>query len=407
MNTESEEERKNFFIEKEESDQLLWQKIQDLSASTARRQLEAVCLILDNYSVVPDQADDLLLTLVRSDHPITVRREIAKRLAAGPRIRWTLHLKLLEILSKDKDKEVLKNVEPLWASYKKVYESLLPKVSALSDLYKSMLPTDFVDKLSKLAEIRVPQTFIDTIKQQTASILPTVILPLADQMKNTDLQRLSKLYSDSLIALRIGQENLFKNALRAVPSYSYYPVGQEIVETKVGEVPLISKLRRVPPGIEHWHEYQVVCGEILTSCFVPPLLEPFEESRTEVGIHRRDIIYPIPAGISSFWGYVQTSFSAQAVIVDAKNYADELPKDQVVMVSKYFGAKKLGNFGIIISRRGPSDAARKEQIDRWVHHDEMIICLSDDDLENMMIARQVDKAEGILEKYIFDIRKSA
>lgn len=125
------------------------------------------------------------------------------------------------------------------------------------------------------------------------------------------------------------------------------------------------------------------------------------------GIHRRDIIYPVPMGITGFWGYVQNAFSATGVIVDAKNYSEELPKDQVVMVSKYFGAKKLGNFGIIVSRKDPSASARKQQIDRWVHHEEMIICLSDDDLRRMIIQKEANNnPEVILNKHIFEIRKA-
>jgi hypothetical protein len=132
-----------------------------------------------------------------------------------------------------------------------------------------------------------------------------------------------------------------------------------------------------------------------------------EESRTEGGLHRRDIIYPMSLGEGGFWGYLQTMFSALAMIVDAKNYGNELPKDQVVITSKYFGDKKLGNFGLIISRRGSSKSAKKEQIDRWVHHDEMIICLSDANLEEMLILKEAgEQPELVLDRLIRELRQS-
>jgi len=132
-----------------------------------------------------------------------------------------------------------------------------------------------------------------------------------------------------------------------------------------------------------------------------------EESPTEGGLHRRDIIYPMPLGEGGFWGYLQTSFSASHIIVDTKNYNDELPKDQVVITSKYFGAKKQGNFGLIISRRGPSKSAKREQIDRWLRHDEMIICLSDADLEEMMALKQAEnEPEVVLSRLIRELRES-
>ena len=95
------------------------------------------------------------------------------------------------------------------------------------------------------------------------------------------------------------------------------------------------------------------------------------------------------------------------MIVDAKNYGDKLPKDQVVITSKYFGAKKLGNFGLIISRRGPSKPVKREQIDRWSYHDEMIICLSDANLEEMLTLKEAgEQPELVLDRLIRELRQS-
>ena len=177
------------------------------------------------------------------------------------------------------------------------------------------------------------------------------------------------------------------------------------VKVKTFENPLISKLKNVPPGQKHWHDYQSICKDILTFCFVPPLLNPIEESTTQNGIHRRDIIYRIPLGEGGFWGYLQSNFSASAIIVDAKNYSNELPKDQVFMISKYFGHNKLGNFGIIVSRKEPSKSAKKQQIDMWANHKEMIICLSDADLEQMVFLKEIsNNPQAILDDRIFEIR---
>jgi len=176
---------------------------------------------------------------------------------------------------------------------------------------------------------------------------------------------------------------------------------------EAAENPLISRLKGIPSGETNWRDYQDVCQEVMSYCLVPPLLKPCVEVTDEVGIHRRDIVYPIPGGIGNFWGFIQRAYSATGVVVDAKNYANELPANQVVIVSKYFGVKKLGNFGIVISRKGPSASAKKEQIDRWVHHEDMIVCLSDDDLREMVLMKEISgKPEEILDKKIFEIRKS-
>jgi hypothetical protein len=209
-------------------------------------------------------------------------------------------------------------------------------------------------------------------------------------------------------AQKIGTFITFCQQLQVVPSYSYFPVETEFEELKVSENHLISKLRSIPPGKSNWHDYQKVCQEVLDYCLIPPLLEPYGELTNQAGIHRRDIVYPIPGGVMGFWGYIQSAYSATAVIVDAKNYGDGLPQNEVVIFSKYFGQRKLGNFGIIISRKGPSASAKKEQIDRWIHHKEMIVCLSDNDLEEMVcIKEESGEPEEILDKKIFEIRSSA
>lgn len=143
MDAESKNDLNTVLITKEEPDQFLWQKIKTLANGTVREKIEAIKLIFDNYSKVPDEADALLKDMAKASNYVTVRRRIAKRLAAKPRIPWALHLQLLEVLSKDGDKEVAKTIEPMWQSYRRIYESLIPRVSALSEALKNIVPKGF------------------------------------------------------------------------------------------------------------------------------------------------------------------------------------------------------------------------------------------------------------------------
>jgi len=89
---------------------------------------------------------------------------------------------------------------------------------------------------------------------------------------------------------------------------SYYAVQElETVEspqiappTKKGKY-LLTRLRNCKAGRKDWGNYQRICTEILTYCLVPPLLDPNNESPTSDRIHRRDIIFHIPHGLSEFW----------------------------------------------------------------------------------------------------------
>jgi hypothetical protein len=119
------------------------------------------------------------------------------------------------------------------------------------------------------------------------------------------------------------------------------------------------------------------------------------------------MIYQIPHDIPGFWAFVKTAHNALAVIVDAKNYTDILPKDQIVITSKYFGPKKLWNFGIVICRKRLNNSGKKEQADRWVHHDEMIVCLTDDDLEEMIGLKLAgEDAEYVIDHKIRELRST-
>jgi hypothetical protein len=409
-------------IIKGEVDSSVWGKIQDLAKGSAREKVEAVGLLFENYRVIPDSADDLILGLAREENSVVVRREIAKRLAKKTGIPWVLHVKVIEVLSKDKDKQVQDIVQPIFEPYKKINDYFSQLLKAWSEglndwvhVFESIMPPQLHRELVMIGEEPQAGTLAEIIKNwqtTTKYFEPDFILPIAKRLDEARLPDINRLYSDSVLSI---SNNFAKNSLQFVPSYSSVPAEPEIkviVEEpegmKMPENPLISKLKSIPPGKSNWHDYQEVCQEIMSYCLVPPLWKPNVEVTDEAGIHRRDIVYPIPGGIDGFWGFIQSVYSTIGVVVDAKNYGDELPPSQIVVVSKYFGEKKLGNFGIIISRKGASVSAKKEQIDRWVHHREMIVCLSDSDIEEMvgMKARNGEPWE-ILNRKIFEIRKSA
>jgi hypothetical protein len=404
-----------YLIVKEEVDSSIWSKIKDLAKGNSRERIKAVGLLFDNYRVIPDEADGLLLSLAEPKNSVQVRREIAKRLAKKYGIPWVLHVGVLEVLSRDKDKEVQGIVQPIFEPYKKIndYFSRLAQawsagMKGWSEVFKSVMPPALdkaTERIWKEVQLGNFAQSIENLRKTSLYLKPDLILPIAKQLDSVRISDINRIYADSVLNIT---NSLAKNSLQLVPSYSYSPTEPEFEETGIPENPLISKLRSIRPGKRDWNEYQKVCQEIMSYCFVPPLMEPYTELEDEAGIHRRDIVYPIPGGIESFWGFIQRAYSATGVVVDAKNYGNEIPPNQIVIVSKYFGRRKLGNFGIIISRKGPSDYAKKEQIDRWVHGEEMIVCLSDNDIQEMVRVKQGNgEAWSILDKKIFEIRKSA
>jgi len=412
MSEEFSEKEKGPFVMKREPDLLLWQRIHELASGFEQEEAEAVALIFGNYPVVPQEADDLLKEMALPSSPVGVRRKVAAELTNKPRIPLELYLDLLQTLSKDEDQEIAEIIKPLLKPFEAIgksfialQESLRSSVDKLNATLSNLIPKNlFEGIIAKQLEVAIPKGIFKDIGQLNA-ISAHSISQLQNQMKRMAHFQLPQSCLDGLIDIKLANDDILRSI--SMVSTSYFPIERESVVVEPSENPLFLKLKSIPSGQRYWHQYQSMCKDILTFCFVPPLLDPREELRTEGGLHRRDILYPIPYGQRGFWGFLQNKFSASSIIVDAKKYESELPKDQVVITSKYFGAKKLGNFGLIISPKGPSKSAKKEQIDRWLHHDEMIICLSDANLEEMVALKEAGKQpELVLDRLIRELLQS-
>jgi hypothetical protein len=175
----------------------------------------------------------------------------------------------------------------------------------------------------------------------------------------------------------------------------YYPLPELRIIERVPELArdsrateLRAKLRACPPGESSWKEFQNICGEILTYTLVPPLLQPKEEISTSNGRQRRDLIFHMPYNASNFWTWIMLTFKAVALIVECKNYSQELQADELTITSKYLDDTRLGLFGIIVSRKGYSESARDEQKRLWINDNKMILSLTDEDLVKMLRLKQ-------------------
>jgi len=156
------------------------------------------------------------------------------------------------------------------------------------------------------------------------------------------------------------------------------------------------RLNALTKGREQWQEFQNLCKEILMYLFVPPLVGPFEQTRTENSLHIRDLVFDIPYSVSDFWGYIRDRFSSSAVVVECKNYSSPIDGNQNVISSKYLGKTKLGGFGIVISRFDPARSAVKETKRLWIEDSKLILCLTDIDLIRMLKIREKNEDSGIV-----------
>lgn len=148
---------------------------------------------------------------------------------------------------------------------------------------------------------------------------------------------------------------------------------------------LIKKLNECPKGKEGWKMYEDIGGEIFNFLFADTFRNyTFEyQSTTTDGIFRRDMVVNNTYKESPcFWQLVKDDYNSNLIIIDFKNYQHQLNQDEFYNPSKYMN-KLSGNFGIILSRDGLNDSAKKFQM-KLLEENKLLLCLSDANLIDLI-----------------------
>ena len=180
----------------------------------------------------------------------------------------------------------------------------------------------------------------------------------------------------------------FKSEISEIP----HPVFQAILSTfraaasKTPEEEFIASLKACKKGKESWSEYQKLIGQILEHLFCPPLETPISELADQEGINRRDWIVPNYAD-QGFWNFVREKYSADYIVVDAKNYKAAISKNQVLQLANYLKIHGAGMFAIIVTRIGADNGALLTIREQWMANKKLILVINDEDMEAMLLAK--------------------
>ena len=364
----------------------LWKKVERLVKETIEEKIKAVNICFDRYYELPKEVNLLLLKMAETEQPENIRLVIAKRISSEPSIGFELYFDLLNVLAKDPSPVIQATIEK---ELKKIND-MMNYLSKVMDDYKNSVAL----LMDSLSAIRLPKFEI-----------PKLEFPIID-LRNF-------ISSQKTIDFLVNVNKISEEVAKAINnSLSFYPPSQYLQLTalepqKVQEPPLISKLKCCPMGKEHWKEFEDACEEILEYLFVPALNPPFVQDRTEFDLQRRDLIFDIPYDTTTFWNLIRLSHKSSAVIVECKNFSGKLPPNEVVITSKYFGEKRCGLFGLIITREGLNESAVKEQKRLWKEDNKMIICLEDKDLIKMILLKNNGhEPEIIIDDKIRTLRRS-
>lgn len=174
--------------------------------------------------------------------------------------------------------------------------------------------------------------------------------------------------------------------------------------TKSPEEILIDELDSCKPGRIEWLSYQHLVGAILERLFCPPLLPPLRENTDALAVNRRDFIFPNYVD-DGFWAFLRSKYSADYIVVDAKNYSGKVKKEQVLQIANYLKPHGAGLFGLIVCRNGGDRSCVLTLREVWIVERKLIITLTDYDLKEMLVAKSSGtQPESIIRQKIEDFR---
>jgi hypothetical protein len=105
--------------------------------------------------------------------------------------------------------------------------------------------------------------------------------------------------------------------------------------------------------------------------------------------------------------HIRDAYSAHYIVVDAKNYEEPLDKRPVLEIAHYLKSYGCGLFGMLVSRRGASEAGMPAIREQWIGAQKMIVVIDDNQVHEMLrIKSEGGAPEEILRNMIATFRMS-
>lgn len=202
--------------------------------------------------------------------------------------------------------------------------------------------------------------------------------------------------------------NEYSEQIKNMPDSIYKSYFMIVLSTSLQkeEKTLLDELEECKPGRSEWYVYQKIVGKILEELFCPPLNKPIAESSDGTRTNRRDYILA-NYSTEGFWRFMREKYSADYVVVDAKNYNAKIKKKDILQISNYLKSYGAGLFAIIFSRKGGDMKGCYHTIrEQWMSQGKLIIILDDYDVKSMLKAGHRKGVEDIIGTKIEEFRLS-
>lgn len=154
------------------------------------------------------------------------------------------------------------------------------------------------------------------------------------------------------------------------------------------------KLSNIEPGTESFKEYEDVCIEILKYVLGDYLTLWKIQEFSNDGLYRFDLCCKIKAGTNQeFFDTIKNYFNTKYIVFEFKNYKEAIGQKEIYTTEKYLYEKALRKVAIIISRKGANNQALKAVKGTLRETGKLIICLSDQDLLDMIDIKKEGEQE--------------
>lgn len=157
-----------------------------------------------------------------------------------------------------------------------------------------------------------------------------------------------------------------------------------------------NKLKLCPTGQQHFTEYEDVGMAILSYLFEGQLGPAKPQVRTLDEKQRRDVLYRNNRA-TRFFERCFVRFASDFLIVDFKNYGEEITSSVVTDVDKYAN-KALGRLILVVSRKGASQSVEATQQRVFRDSSVVVLVVSDADLLEMVQRKEREQSpEDVIE----------
>lgn len=151
---------------------------------------------------------------------------------------------------------------------------------------------------------------------------------------------------------------------------------------------LLAALDACPEGIAGWTQFEDIGTDILSYLLVPPLNAPYRQPRSFSGIDRRDAIFPNRVvNPETVWGRLLQDHRARMVLVEFKNYAGEIGKDEVDQTRSYL-TNTIGKLALLCCRRPPGKHALLRRNQVYTQDSKVILFLTEAHLREMIYMKE-------------------